>query len=234
MRFSTAAAIVSAAASVKAAVFNVQVGANNELAFNPTSISGVLANDTVNFQFVSKNHSVVQSTFAAPCTAAGVSSGFQNVSDPTASTFPTWTITVEDVSAPLWFFCSQVTPTSTHCQSGMVFAINPTPAKNFTTFQLAAQATNGTGPQNPPGSIISGAAGTTETALSVSGSASEASLTAATGTGAGAGASTTGSTGSTTGAPSSQTSSPSGAKQLMAGSSFSVVAVLGLVAGLAL
>ncbi|KAF9060679.1 hypothetical protein BDP27DRAFT_1407013 [Rhodocollybia butyracea] len=227
MRFSTAAAIVSAAASVKAAVFNVQVGANNELAFNPNNITGVQPNDTVNFQFVSKNHSVVQSTFTAPCTAAGVSSGFQNVSDPTASTFPTWTITVEDVSAPLWFFCSQVTATSTHCQSGMVFAINPTAAKNFSTFQAAAIATNGTGPSNPSGSILSGSAGATETALSVSGSASETALSAAT-------AGSASSTGSTTGAPSSQTSSPSGAMQLMAGSSFSVLAVLGLVAGLAL
>jgi archaellum component FlaF (FlaF/FlaG flagellin family) len=227
MRFSTAAvALVSAVASVKASTFNVQVGFNDSLVFNPSNLTGVANGDQVNFQFVSKNHSVVQSTFAAPCTAAGVSSGFQNVSDPSGTSFPTWTITVDNASAPLWFFCSQVTNTSTHCQSGMVFAINPTAAKSFTAFQAAAIATNGTGPQNPSGSIISGSAGATDPVVSVSGSASEPAVTAGTSGSA---------SGSTTGTSSGASPSASnGARQLMSGSSISLLAVAGLVAGLAL
>ncbi|KAJ4483092.1 hypothetical protein C8J55DRAFT_50858 [Lentinula edodes] len=142
MRFSTAAvALLSAVASVKAANYSVIVGFNNTLVFNPNNLTGVVNGDSVSFQFASKNHSVVQSTFAAPCTAAGVSSGFQNVSDPNGQTFPTWTLTVENATAPLWFFCSQVLPTTTHCQSGMVFAINPTAEKSFAAFQVSSVCT---------------------------------------------------------------------------------------------
>ncbi|KAJ3765342.1 hypothetical protein EV361DRAFT_591189 [Lentinula raphanica] len=224
MRFSVAAAtLLSAALSVKAANFSVVVGFNNMLAFNPTNLTGVANGDTVSFQFQSKNHSVVQSTFAAPCTAAGVSSGYQNVSDPTASTFPTWSLTVEDASAPLWFFCSQTTP-AVHCQAGMVFAINPTAAKSFDAFQQAAMATNATSPagQNPSGSIVSGTAGATDSALSVSGSTLAPTATS------GAGSS------STSSGASAGSTSANGASHLMSGNSISVLAVAGLVAGLVL
>lgn len=219
MRFSVAtAAILSAAASVQAATFNVLVGDNSTLTFNPTNLTGVNNGDIVNFQFVSKNHSVVQSTFAAPCTAAGVSSGFQNVSDPSgASGFPTWSMTVENASAPLWFFCSQVVANNfTHCQKGMVFAINPTEAKSFDAFKQAAIASNATAPgpgENPSGSIVSATAGAP---VSVDGLST------------GAPTSTSASSGSS---PSSTTN---GASQLMSGSSISLFAVVGLVAGLAL
>jgi plastocyanin len=218
MRFSVAAAaILSATASVRAATFNVLVGANNNLTFNPTSLTGVANGDIVNFQFVSKNHSVVQSTFADPCTAAGVSSGYQNVTDPSgASGFPTWSLTVENASAPLWFFCSQVLNTTTHCKMGMVFAINPTAAKSFDMFQQAAIATNASAPapnQNPSGTIINGSAGATDAALSASAIATESSLSAA---------------------PSATSSTSNGASQLMSGSSISLLAVAALISGLAL
>ncbi|KAJ4487714.1 hypothetical protein J3R30DRAFT_3430513 [Lentinula aciculospora] len=226
MRFSTAAAaaILSAVAFVKATDFSVIVGFNNTLTFNPNNLTGVNNGDTVSFQFASKNHSVVQSTFAAPCTAAGVSSGYQNVSDPNGATFPTWTLTVENATAPLWFFCSQTNPI-VHCQSGMVFAINPTQAKSFDAFQQAAIATNATSPagQNPSGSIVAGTAGEADATLSVSGSALEPSATVA-----------SGSSSSGTSAPASSSAAANGASQLMSGSSISILAVAGLVAGLVL
>jgi hypothetical protein len=234
MRFSTAAAVLSVAASVKAATFNVQVGANDSLVFNPTSLTGVNTGDIVNFQFVSKNHSVVQSTFAAPCTAAGVTSGYQNVSDPTgASGFPTWSLTVENATAPLWFFCSQVTNTSTHCKSGMVFAINPNAQKSFDAFQAAATnlSTSSPGDTNPSGSVVVGSAGATDGAVSVSGSAVTASETpapAATSSGSGSGSS------SSSGSGASPSATSNGASQLISGSSISLLAVAGLVAGLTL
>jgi plastocyanin len=227
MRYSVAAAaILSAAASVQAATYNVLVGSNSTLTFNPTNLTGVNNGDIVNFQFVSKNHSVVQSTFAAPCTGAGVSSGFQAVSDTTgASGFPTWSMTVENASAPLWFFCAQTTNTSTHCQMGMVFAINPTAAKSFDAFQQAAIATNATAPapgQNPSGSIVTGNADATGP-VSASGVATESAASA------GPAASTT-----SGGAPATSSGASNGASHLMSGSSISLLAVAGLIAGLSL
>ncbi|KAG6820845.1 hypothetical protein H0H93_010672 [Arthromyces matolae] len=150
---------LAAAAGALAADITVQVGANG-LAFTPPSITAQNG-DNVIFEFHAKNHSVTQSTFATPCSlmttpATGVDSGFQPVAS-TATTFPTWNITISDSSAPLWFFCAQ----SGHCQSGMVFAINPTAAKSFSAFQAAAMA------------------GTSAAASSVAGATASASVTAA-------------------------------------------------------
>jgi hypothetical protein len=239
MRFSVAAiAALSAAVSVHAQnQWNVIVGANETLTYTPSSLNNVSVGDVVNFQFVSKNHSVTQSTFTAPCTADGVSSGFQNVSDPTGSSFPTWSITIENTTAPLWFFCAQVTNVTTHCQQGMVFAINPTAEKSFAAFQAAAMATNTSSPvgQNPPAvTIISGSAGATDGVVSVAGSSSQAAETASpsstSGSSGSSGSNSSGSTSSTASSP----SSTNGAAQLMSGSSISLLAVAGLVAGLAL
>ncbi|KAJ4501360.1 hypothetical protein C8R41DRAFT_201465 [Lentinula lateritia] len=64
--------------------------------------------DVIQFQFVSKNHTLTQSSFAAPCTplAGGVDSGFQAVAT-NATTFPVWSFTLTNTSAPLWFYCAQ-------------------------------------------------------------------------------------------------------------------------------
>src|SRR5271170_1570336 len=43
-----------------------------------------------------------------------------------STTIPTFTVTVNG-TGPEWFYCSQ----AEHCQSGMVFAINPTAAKTL-------------------------------------------------------------------------------------------------------
>jgi hypothetical protein len=47
-----------------------------------------------------------------------------------ATTVPTFTITVNGTS-PEWFYCGQ----AKHCQSGMVFAINPTAEKSLDGFK---------------------------------------------------------------------------------------------------
>ena len=74
------------------------------------------------------SQTVTQSTFAAPCTPkyvyipllldlfidlqnhrtnpAGVNSGFQPVASG-ATSFPEWSFTVQNASAPLWFYCEQ-------------------------------------------------------------------------------------------------------------------------------
>lgn len=47
-----------------------------------------------------------------------------------STTIPTFTITVNG-TGPEWFYCAQ----AKHCQSGMVFAINPTAAKTLDGFK---------------------------------------------------------------------------------------------------
>ena len=45
--------------------------------------------------------------------------------DANATTFPTWSVTVNNTQ-PLWFYCRQHAPTgASHCGAGMVFAVNP-------------------------------------------------------------------------------------------------------------
>ncbi|KAH8106878.1 Cupredoxin [Cristinia sonorae] len=140
----------------------VLVGANGTLTYSPSEITAA-AGDTVSFQFLSKNHTVTQSTFTSPCSnmtnpdgSLGVDSGFQAV--PAGATqFQQWTITVNNASAPMWFYCRQ----ANHCAQGMVFAINPTAAKSFDAFQSAAKATgsnttSGSPYGSPSGSSPSG------------------------------------------------------------------------------
>ncbi|KAJ7659549.1 hypothetical protein DFH06DRAFT_989394, partial [Mycena polygramma] len=109
------------------------------LTFSPPNITAA-AGDTVTFQFLSKNHSVTQSSFASPCTslAGGVDSGFQAVAI-NATAVPEFSFTLKNASAPLFFFSKQ----NAYCQKGMVFSINANPnsAKSFAAFQASAEAT---------------------------------------------------------------------------------------------
>jgi len=159
MRFTTAFAAISAlVATVSAQTqdHQVMVGMNATLTFTPSSISAN-AGDTVTFIFNPKNHTVTQSTFAAPCTAMpnGTDSKFIPV-DANVTTFPTMTITVNDTTS-LWFHCSQTSPAS-HCGKGMVFAVNPTADKSFEAFQATANQTlsNSTSTTNSTTSSPSG------------------------------------------------------------------------------
>ncbi|KAI0929065.1 hypothetical protein AcW2_004876 [Taiwanofungus camphoratus] len=145
MRFSAiAAAIFSVgAALVQGEVITVKVGENNTLTYNPSSVNATVG-DTLFFEFLSKNHTITQSTFAAPCSnftfpngTTGLDSGFQFVAA-NATNFPGYSFTITNASAPLWFYCRQ----TGHCENGMVFAVNPTAQKSFTAFQAAAMATN--------------------------------------------------------------------------------------------
>jgi len=190
MRFSSIALLASAASLVSAANFTVLVGDGGVLAFNPTSVT-VADGDTINFEFRAKNHTATQSTFANPCTlqttpTTGVDSGFQFV--PANSTsFPTWSITVQNASAPLWFFCRQTNPAS-HCHAGMVFAVNPTAEKTFAAFQAAAEAAGGS-------STTTGASGSSSTSTSGGGGYGYGSPVVSTPTSAASGSSSSPSSG---------------------------------------
>lgn len=134
--------------SLTGVVHNVTVGNNGTLTFDPPMISAQ-PRDTVVFTFVTKNHTVTQSTFDSPCaklnnattSQVGFDSGFQFVAADTTQ-FPTFNYTVVDTS-PVWAYCRQKTPAS-HCAAGMVFAINSveTSARSFSAFQALAKATS--------------------------------------------------------------------------------------------
>ncbi|KAH9173488.1 Cupredoxin [Lactarius sanguifluus] len=146
MRFTITSAALAAIAAATSAVaqtnIQVQVGSNG-LTFSPSSVNASVG-DTVSFVFFPKNHTVTQSSFAAPCQplASGIDSSFQPVAAG-ATTAPSFSVTV-NATTPLWFYCRQ----SSHCTSGMVFAINPTADKSFETFQATARASSADG--TPP------------------------------------------------------------------------------------
>jgi len=132
-----------------AATIDVTVGGPGVLKFNPSSVNANVG-DVVRFIFNQKNHTVTQSTLESPCTplSGGFDSGFMPVPNTQTSNFPTAQLTVQKTT-PIWAYCRQ----STHCQSGMVFAINP--GSDLAAFQAAA-----TSGATPPASSSSAAAPT--------------------------------------------------------------------------
>jgi plastocyanin len=107
MHFSLASVVLATLASTaSAANFQVNVGANSALAFTPSSVNASTG-DTVTFVFNPKNHTVTQSSFAAPCQpmSGGVDSGFQPVTA-NASNVPSFSVTVNSTT-PIWFYCKQ-------------------------------------------------------------------------------------------------------------------------------
>jgi plastocyanin len=139
---------------------NITVGVNGQLAFGPSNISASIG-DIIEFTFLAKNHSVVQSSFSQPCNPLenGFNLGFHPVA--ANSTGPSLSIIVND-TAPIWGYCAQTAPVS-HCGSGMVFSINAVESgpNNFEAFLAIAQSTltnatsnlaNGTGTASGGGS----------------------------------------------------------------------------------
>ncbi|GJF00574.1 cupredoxin domain-containing protein [Phanerochaete sordida] len=157
MRFSTFFAAALTLGVACAEVINVNVGENGTLAFNPAEVTAQNG-DTIAFTFLSKNHTVTQSTFASPCTNfsdTGLDSGFQFV-QPNATSFMQYSFNMTNVTGPLWFYCRQ----AGHCAKGMVFAVNPTAEKSFAMFQANAMGTaNATTGAN--GTTTTGSNGTT-------------------------------------------------------------------------
>ncbi|KAF2741667.1 hypothetical protein M011DRAFT_377771, partial [Sporormia fimetaria CBS 119925] len=101
----------------------VTVGAAGQLAFAPSSVAAAIGT-TLRFNFLALNHTLTQSSFEQPCNnRSGFDTGFQQFNPVNASGrfLVDYQVTTKD---PQWFFCAQISPKS-HCQSGMVFALNP-------------------------------------------------------------------------------------------------------------
>ncbi|KAI0327712.1 hypothetical protein GY45DRAFT_1372941 [Cubamyces sp. BRFM 1775] len=130
----------------------IQAGEESILIFSPASVN-VASGGIVTFVFdsVPDNHSVVQSTFETSCQPlkGGFSSGFIIVPDGSMAPFPTWNLTIEDDTQPIWFYCAQ-TQLLPYCEGGMVGVINP-PRSNetFESFQSHAKAQTTVGVPKP-------------------------------------------------------------------------------------
>ncbi|KAH7327776.1 extracellular serine-rich protein [Stachybotrys elegans] len=94
------------------------------LRFDPDNVVAQVG-DVVEWHFLPRNHSVVQSSFAEPCQpladGSSIFSGF-NFFTPEGQADDVFQIVVEDASRPIWYYCSQTV--GNHCQSGMVGVIN--------------------------------------------------------------------------------------------------------------
>ncbi|KAF2035325.1 hypothetical protein EK21DRAFT_54451 [Setomelanomma holmii] len=127
----------------------VATGMAPALLFTPESITAAVG-DMVLFEFMQKNHSATQSTFAAPCKKmeGGMDSGF--MPNPDGKAGVTWNMTVETTD-PLWFYCKQ--QNGIHCGKGMVMSVNAatTGDKTMAAFKQLAIGTNGTSLQ--PGAL---------------------------------------------------------------------------------
>lgn len=116
------------------------VGGDAGLVYTPDSVQAAVG-DMIQFNFMSKNHTVTQSSFAEPCVSmeGGVDSGFMPNANNTINPPPTMMFQVMTTS-PVWMYCRQ----EGHCGKGMVFSVNPTADKSQATFKSAAISINGT------------------------------------------------------------------------------------------
>jgi plastocyanin len=126
---------------VSAATHHIKVGQGG-LNFEPFAIGAEIGDDVI-FEFVSKNHTVTQTSFGQVCEPkeGGIDSGFMPVQANSTYAPPTFTLQVT-TKEPLWFYCRQAAGTpNDHCGKGMVFSINcpPDGEKNsFPNFKKAA------------------------------------------------------------------------------------------------
>ncbi|KAK6498201.1 hypothetical protein TWF506_004440 [Arthrobotrys conoides] len=181
MRFLLTLATIASTA-VAQTVHTVSVGSAG-LTFSPDSITAKTG-DTVQFVFKGGNHTVTQAAFNNPCnpTSRGFFSGF------TGSTSESFSIILENTD-PIYFYCAQLS----HCQLGMVGAINP-PSSGNTLAAFKSAATNArtqSTPSSPFGGVISIQGGAVSTAPGAVQSGGGSTNRPATNTGGAATSSTT-------------------------------------------
>ncbi|KAL0947173.1 hypothetical protein HGRIS_013298 [Hohenbuehelia grisea] len=162
---------------------NVDV-AFNGFVFHPANISA--PNGTlVTFWFPNTgiDHSVTQSSFAAPCTYLAATSNTSAGFDSGLTHSKTFTLNITDDTKPIWFHCKQVQ----HCGMGMVGSINaPSTGNTFEVFQAAAMKIGASEVQETDnGAVTGGFGGAVATAVPVD-SATGGSSSGSSGSGNGA------------------------------------------------
>ncbi|RDX44737.1 hypothetical protein OH76DRAFT_1359157 [Lentinus brumalis] len=210
MRFAVAASTLALAATAMAQSNTIvkvgEVNGTAGLKFDPPTINVTEVNSTVTFIFDGNpgNHTVAQSSFATPCEPleGGFNSGFFPVSG-ASGPFGTWTLTITDVTTPIWFYCAQQVP-KVHCTAGMVGAINPPTSGN--TFDAFVAKASSAATVVFPSTVLSGVGAFATASLATTTLPAGSSATG----GSSSGASGSGASGTSSGAPSSS-SSPSSA-----------------------
>lgn len=122
--FGLAAAVPTNLPPKTGVIHRITVGsqtANGGLSMEPENVVAEVG-DLIEFRFMPKNHSIVQSSFDEPCKplTGGVFSGFNFPID-AGEANKTFTFTVKD-KEPFWYYCSQ--KNGDHCNKGMVGVIN--------------------------------------------------------------------------------------------------------------
>lgn len=109
--------------NASAQAHHVTVGAGNTLTFTPNELDAGIR-DIVKFTFLALHHTLTQSSLELPCTnLGGFSTGFNQFNPKNISGEFIVEYAVRTLD-PQWFFCAQ-TKAKSHCQAGMVFALNP-------------------------------------------------------------------------------------------------------------
>jgi len=139
MYLSTAFATILLLGTSAAKTIVIDVGKQG-LTFSPESSTADVG-DTLEFHFFNTFHTAVQGDFDTPCQEGSLSdTGFnsgpiKNGADGSGSVFQ---VQVKDTK-PIWFYCG----TPTHCQSGMVGAINaPSSGNTLEAYKSAAAGTS--------------------------------------------------------------------------------------------
>ena len=103
----------------------VQVGTfDGKVQFVPNQVNAEIG-DVVEYDFLIKSHSLTQSEFLTPCTYNG---GFDTgLNQPNPKNISGLHVIPFEVTTkkPQWFYCKQVGSPKSHCNSGMVFGLNP-------------------------------------------------------------------------------------------------------------
>ena len=136
--------------------YDIDVGADGGLLFSPENLTASVG-DTINFHFYPRNHSVVQSSFDAPCVPLSsassgnsevIYSGFFPVSEDESEQMFSMVVNTTD---PIWLYCSQ----GTHCQGGMDMVINP-PSGGENTLEAYKEAARGVQTAESPSTGVAG------------------------------------------------------------------------------
>jgi len=130
-------------------VIDITTGKNGGLAYTLPHVD-VKPGDKICFAFISKNHTITQSSFDELCSHLGYEFDTRFEFVGRSKKFITKSFFIPDTKDPLWFYCQQKVPFLYYAK-GMVFAINM--PKEGNTFKESKEKTlpgiNGTvGPLN--------------------------------------------------------------------------------------
>ncbi|KAM3078142.1 hypothetical protein ACMFMG_002556 [Clarireedia jacksonii] len=150
------------------------------LKFTP-NVTVANAGTKLEFHFYPQAHSVAQASFADPCVPISNGTGFYSGLVPTTegANVNVFTVDVNDTK-PIWFYCGA----QTHCEKGMVGAVNVPTDGSKTVEQFAAAAAKVSKTVNVEsiqGGVlgpVAGGSNSTSTSGSGSGSGSGSSTTA--------------------------------------------------------